>query len=326
MAAPSVPDASDHAARTSRLGAPGQRLLPLVLGGSWYDKSANDRDLMAAMEAAYQNGNRQFDTGARYSGGHSEELIGQFIRGRRDGIFLSSKSDTREMTAEAMMAEVDGSLRRLAVDRIDLYYIHWPKAGRDMRPTMEGLERARQAGKIGAIGVSNFNVAQMRQVEEVAPIAAHQLGYNLLWRHRGDDVIPYCRERNVAVVAYSALAHGILTGKFGRDPGLVPGDQRHTILPFRTDLWPDVYEAVEALKSIAQRAGLPLATLAVRWILAQPGIDSVVIGARNAAQATANAQVLAPAIPDAILAEITQISDRISVRLPDVGNLFDHYP
>ncbi len=312
--------------RLSRLGGPGQQLLPLVLGGSWYDKSVTDHDLMAAMEVAYQNGTRQFDTGARYSGGHSEELLGQFIRGKRDGIFLSSKSDTKELTAEAMLSEVEGSLRRLSVERIDLYYIHWPKAGRDMRPSMEGLVEAQRAGKIGAIGVSNFNVSQMQQVEEIAPIAAHQLGYNLLWRHRDGDVIPYCASRNIAVVAYSALAHGILTGKFGRDPGLVPGDQRHTILPFRPDLWPDVYAAVEEIKAIATPLGLPLATLAVRWILSRPGIDSVVIGARNAAQATANAQVLKPEISAATFAEITRISDRISARLPDVGNVFDHYP
>lgn len=310
--------------RPSKLG--GGRLLPLVLGGSWYDRSVDDSNLRAAMAAAYENGIRQFDTGARYSGGHSEELVGEFIRDKRAEIFLSSKSDTKELTAEAMLAEVEGSLRRLGVDRIDLYYIHWPRAGRDMRPTMEGLVRAQQAGKVGAIGVSNFNVAQMQQVEEVAPIVAHQLGYNLLWRHRENDVIAYCQKQGIAVVAYSALAHGILTGRFGRDPQLAPGDQRHTILPFRPDLWPDVYAAVEELKAVAADAGVPLATLAVRWLLAQPNVDSVVIGARNGAQATANAKVLEPSIPPAVLEKVSAISDRISARIPDVGNLFDHYP
>ena len=323
MAAPE--GSIDPNIRPSRLGGDRQ-LLPLVLGGSWYDRSVDDANLRAAMAAAYDNGIRQFDTGARYSGGHSEELVGEFIRDKRDQIFLSSKSDTEELTAEAMLAEVEGSLRRLGVDRIDLYYIHWPRAGRDMRPTMEGLVRAREAGKVGAIGVSNFNVAQMQQVEEVAPVTAHQLGHNLLWRHRAGDIIPYCRERGVAVVAYSALAHGILAGKFGRNPKLAPGDQRHTILPFRSDLWPDVYDAVEQLKAVAAEVGLPVATLCVRWLLAQPDIDSVVMGARDAAQATANALVLRPAIPQTALAEVTAISDRISRRMPDVGNLFAHYP
>jgi myo-inositol catabolism protein IolS len=276
--------------RPSKL-AGSRHLSPLVLGGSWYDRSVDDSNLRAAMTAAYENGVRQFDTGARYSGGHSEELVGEFIRDKRDDIFLSSKSDTKDLTADAMFSEVEGSLRRLRVDRVDLYYIHWPRAGRDMRPSMEGLLRAQRAGKIGAIGVSNFNVDQMRQVEEVAPIAAHQLGYNLLWRHREADVIRFCSERGIAVIAYSALGHGILSGKFGRDPKLAPGDQRHTILPFRSDLWPDVYAAVEELKAIAHDAGLTVATLSIRWLLAQRDVDGVVIGARNAEQGAANARV-----------------------------------
>jgi len=166
----------------------------------------------------------------------------------------------------------------------------------------------------------------MQQVEQVAPIAAHQLGFNLLWRHRENDVIPFCQKHGIAVVAYSALAHGILTGRFGRDPQLAPGDQRHTILPFRADLWPDVYASVEVLKLVADRAGVPLGTLAVRWLLAQPGLDSVVMGARNAAQAAANAAIVTPAISQSTLDAAEEISKRIAARIPDVGNLFDHYP
>ena len=115
------------------------------------------------------------------------------------------------------MAEVDGSLKRLQTDYIDLYYIHWPKAGRDMRREMEGLEKARRQGKIRAVGVSNFSAAQMRQVQEVGAIDAHQLGYNLLWRYAEEEVLPFCAEHKIAAVTYSTLAHGILAGKFARD-------------------------------------------------------------------------------------------------------------
>ena len=127
------------------------------------------------------------------------------------------------------LAEVEGSLDRLGVDFVDLYYIHWPRTGWDMRPSMEGLERARAEGKIGAVGVSNFSVAEMEQVAEVGTIDAHQLGYNLIWRYAEEDVIPWCRAHGVKVVVYSTMAHGILTGKFGRDPGLREGDQRHAL-------------------------------------------------------------------------------------------------
>ncbi len=166
----------------------------------------------------------------------------------------------------------------------------------------------------------------MRQVAEVAPVAAHQLGYNLLWRHTERELIPYCREHGIAVVAYSALAHGILTGKFGRTPDLAAGDQRHTILPFRADIWPHVHAGVDELKDLAATLGLPLAVLAIRWILDRPGIDSVVVGARSRAQATANLAALTPAIPAAAYAAMTAISDTIAAHVPDVGNLFNHYP
>ena len=195
-----------------------------------------------------------------------------------------------------------------------------------MRPTMEGLETARRQGKIAAIGVSNFNVAQMQQVAEIGTIKAHQLGYNLLWRYAEQDVIPYCAANDIAVVAYSALAHGILTGKFGEDPGLAPGDQRHTILPFRSDIWPHVYAGVEKLKQLAAELRLPLPALAVRWILARPGISSVVVGARNREQSAANVDILAPAIPSWAIDRMTEISDVIAAHIPDVGNLFNHYP
>ncbi len=324
-----MPEASvvvDPAIQHVRLGVSPLALLPMAQGGSWYATDADDAALAGAMATAYDGGLRHFDTAAGYGGGRSETLLGRFLVGKRDTVLLASKANPPELTAAAMIGMVEQSLGRLGTDFIDLYYIHWPRAGRDMRPVMEGLEQARRGGKIGAIGVSNFSVAQMTQVAEVAPIAVHQLGYNLIWRYRDDDVIPYCRERGIAVVAYSALAHGILTGKYGPTPDIAPGDQRHTILPFRSDIWPHVHAGVEKLKQVAGELGLPLATLAVRWILDRPGIGSVVVGARNRDQASANVAALTPAIPHEAYAAMTAISDAITAHVPDAGNLFNHYP
>jgi len=303
---------------------------PLGFGGSWFvpysSPSEEDANLLAAMEAVYEAGVRHFDTGAGYGGGHSEELYGQFIKGRRESIFLASKSDPKETTALAMLAEVEGSLRRLGADVIDLYYIHWPRSGRDMRPAMEGLEIARQQGKIRLAGVSNFSVAQMEEVQQVGHIDAHQLGYNLLWRYAETDVIPFCQKHDIAVVTYSALAHGILTGKFGPTPELTARDQRNRILPFRSDIWPYVYKGVEQLKAIAAEVNRPLMHLAIRWLLQQPGITSAVIGARNRAQAEANAGALKGEIAPEVFARMTRISDEIVKHVPDEGNLFGHHP
>ena len=312
--------------RPAMLGRHATPVLPMALGGSWYARDAEDDILLATMDAAYAAGIRHFDTAAGYGAGRSEELLGRFLAGKRDSVFLASKAHTDELTPEAIIAEVEGSLRRLAVDAIDLYYIHWPRAGRDMRPLMEGLERLRAVGKVGAVGVSNFNVEQMRQVAEVGRIDAHQLGYNLLWRHTEATIIPYCVENRIAVVAYSVLAHGILTGKFGRDSGLAPGDQRHSILPFRADIWPHVHAGVERLKAIGEEVGLPIATLALRWALSRPHITAVVAGAHTPEQASANVAALSPTVPATALDDMTGISDAIMAHIPDVGNLFNHYP
>ena len=309
------------------IGPRGKPMLPLGFGGSWFmpyrEASAADADYLAAMQACYDAGIRHFDTGATYGAGHSEELYGRFIKGKRDSVFLASKVDPADGSAEGMVKEIEGSLRRLGTDFIDLYYIHWPaRGGRDMRPTMEGLERARAQGKIGAVGVSNFSVADMRQVGEAGTIDAHQLGYNLLWRFAEAEIIPYCIAHNVAVVCYSALAHGILSGKFPRVLDFPPEDQRNTVLPFRADIWPHVYEGVEQLKAIAAARHRPLMHLALRWILAQPGITAVVFGGRNAAQAAANAEALEGEIPDDVFARMTAISDEIVRHMPHENNLF----
>lgn len=294
----------------------------MALGGSWYATDTEDADRMAAMAAAYEGGIRHFDTASGYGQGRSEELLGTFVSGRRTSVFIATKSHSDDLRAAAALAQVEESLRRMRVDFIDLYYIHWPRRGRDMRPAMEGLEMARRQGKIGAVGVSNFSVGQMQQVAEVGRIDAHQLGYNLLWRYPERDVIPYCIANGVAVVAYSALAHGILTGKFGRDPRIPPGDQRRTILPFHPAVWPHVHAGVEQLKQLSAQEGQPLSTLAVRWLLDRPGINSVVVGARNGAQSSANVGALGPFISSNIFAAMTAISDDIAPHIPDAGNLF----
>jgi aryl-alcohol dehydrogenase-like predicted oxidoreductase len=304
--------------------------LPLGFGGSWFvpysAPGEEDARLLGAIEAAYDAGLRHFDTAGGYGNGHSEEIYARFLANRRPEIFLASKANPAETTAAAMTAEIDASLRRLKTDYIDLYYIHWPRTGHDMRPRMEALEAARRMGKIRATGVSNFSVAQMREVQEVGRIDAHQLGYNLIWRYAEDDLIPFCAEHDIAVVTYSTLAHGILTGKFARTPDLREGDQRHRILPFRADIWPHVHEGVEKLKAIAAELDRPLMHLAIRWNLARPGITSVVAGARNKAQAEANAQALSGAIAPDVFDRMTAISDAIVAHVPNEGNLFNHHP
>ena len=306
---------------------------PLGIGGSFYGLDHGHRqgeaDILAALETALELGITHFDTATGYGNGYSERLIGRFIAEeptRRDRIFLASKFSSDEISAQSIISAIDASRERLQTDMIDLYYLHWPRTGKDLRPWMEGLETARHQGKIHAIGVSNFSIDQMDQIAEVGRIDAHQLGYNLLWRFDEHDIIPYCASNGIAVVVYSALAHGILAGKYPKQLEFVPDDQRWSITLFRKDVWPQVYDAVEALKRVAEREQHSLVHLSLRWLLRQPGVTSVLASAKNRAQSLANAKALEADIPDNVMEEITIISDRVVQHIPDEGNPFGYHP
>lgn len=191
---------------------------------------------------------------------------------------------------------------------------------------MEGLETARRQGKIRSIGVSNFSITDMQQVSQVGRIDAHQLPYNLLWRFNERDIIPYCVQQNIAVVTYSSIAHGILAGRYPRDLVLPPGDQRKSVILFEPDIWPVIYDSVEEFKAVAEKAGRSLIHLAIRWVIHQKGITSVLVGARNAQQSLSNAEALEGDIPESVFDALTVISDRVMQHVPDAGNPYDHHP
>jgi myo-inositol catabolism protein IolS len=304
--------------------------VPLALGcwtfgpDQWTGKE--DTNLLTAMETALDLGIGHFDTAADYGDGYSERLLGRFLKGRREAAFVASKADTDDIRAAVMVEQVQRSLERLQTDFIDLYYIHWPRKGKDLRPLMEGLETARSRGLIGAIGASNFSVEQMAQIQEVGTINAHQLCYNLFWRYAEQDIIPYCRENRIAVTTYSSIAHGILSGKFPRDLRFEPGDQREGILLFKPDVWPHVHEGVGQLKALALDVGRPLSHLAIRWVLHQPDITLPLVGARNAEQVRQNAEALVGDIPTETFQRMTAISDQVMKHVPNTGNVYLFYP
>jgi aryl-alcohol dehydrogenase-like predicted oxidoreductase len=313
-----------------QIGPVAKALSPLALGSFIFGADAwrpeAQAQLNATMQAALDHGITHFDTATGYGAGQSEALIGNFLQGRQEQVFLASKASIDEMSADLMLQQVEASLARLRTETIDLYYIHWPRQGKDIRPMMEGLERARQQGKIGAIGVSNFSVAHMAQVREVGPIHAHQLAYNLFWRFAEAEVIPYCVANDIAVVTYSSIAQGVLTGKFGREPQLPAGDNRGRVVHFDEGVWPHVYAGVEALKPLAAEVDRPLAHLAIRWVLNRAEISTAVVGARLPEQVAQNAAALAGEIPQAIFDQMTEISDRVMRHIPDTGNPYRHYP
>ena len=302
----------------------------MAYGGSYFDVSQFDgekrTELLRTMETALECGVNHFDSAADYGQGASERLLGEFLAGRRERVFVASKSTVDEMDAELMEREVDGSLSRLGVDVIDLFYIHWPRQGKDPRPLMEGLRRAKEKGKIRFLGVSNFSVEQMDRVREVAPLDAHQTGYNLFWRKPEQAIVPYCRDNGIAVVTYSSIAQGIMTGKFPLDVEFSSGDPRTAIVFFRDDVWPHIHAAVDELKPLVAESGRTLVELGIRWVLSHDGVTTAVVGARNEDQLRANAAALEGEISQEVFRRMTEISDRVQPYFPDVPNMYDYLP
>ena len=319
--------ASSHDLITELQGHGALSLGTWAFGGKQWGGDQDDADSLAAMAAAVESGLTHFDTASGYGGGHSEALVGRFLRGNPAAaarVFVASKVFPKP-GCDAQMA-YDGvrkSLDNMGLETIDLYYLHWPRQDIDLRQPLAGLERARAEGLIRYVGVSNFNVDQLEQGLEVSRIDAHQFCYNLIWRAPEHDVLPFGRDNGIANVTYSSIAQGVLTGKFGPEPRFEAGDARAKTVIFEPEVWPSVHRGVADMQAVAASAGRPLAHLAIRWAATRPGVASVLVGARNADQVRANAAAGDGEIDPAILDELGAIGDRVANGLPaDVTNMW----
>jgi aryl-alcohol dehydrogenase-like predicted oxidoreductase len=239
------------------------------------------------MDAAWAGGIRRFDTASSYGGGHSEGTIGAWVRERRPaGLGLTSKvfhplhaADDRGLAPGRVRRVARESRERLGVDRIDVYLIHEPDPATPLAATLVALEELVRDGVVGAIGVSNVDVAYLADAVRLAPIAVVQNEYSLLVRDAEDDVLPLCREHGIEFQAFSPLAGGWLSGKYARDAAY-PEGSRMTLRPgpYAEFVRPEVFDAIEGLG----RRG-DAATLALAWILANPDVGAVVVGPRRLA-------------------------------------------
>lgn len=284
-----------------------------------------DEDSLAAMSAAWEAGITHWDTALGYGSGRSERLCGNFLQGKWDRVFLATKANIGRKP-DSLIKSLHKSLKNLGTDSVNLFYIHYPRSGLDMRPHMELLERERDRGTIGAIGISNFSVAQMEHISEAGRIDVCQIGYNLLWRRPEKDIIPWCIRHGIAIVTYGTLAMGILTGKFPERPTFAGDDVRPVTVYFREEVWPGLCTTTQKLNSIADRCGIPLHHLAIRWAAAQPGISSVLVGARNAEQVKSNAEAWNHDLPENILEELSALSDDVDRLYGDETSIFGYHP
>jgi aryl-alcohol dehydrogenase-like predicted oxidoreductase len=207
--------------------------------------------------------------------------------------------------------ECEASLRRLGVDCIDLYQIHWPDPRTPAEDTFAELVKLRDEGKVRYLGVSNFSREQLETAKELGGIVSNQPQYNLLDRAIEKEVLPWCGRNDVGVIAYSPMGRGILTGKVDRNRRFSPTDHRSGLPWFQPENRPKVLEALEKVRPIAEAHRTSLANLAVAWVVGEPGITAAIVGARDETQAVENARASDLRLTDGERAEIRRAFERL---------------
>jgi len=289
-----------------RFGETDLEVSVLVLGtwvtGGWAWGGADESESLRAVLRALELGITFVDTAPVYGFGRSERIVGQALKewGGRDRIVIGTKCglewDEREnirrnASPERIRQEVDQSLTRLNVDYLDLYQIHWPDSKTPLEKSMETLLKLRDAGKIRYIGVSNFNPEQIMACQSMGPVYSLQPPYNLFEREAEKEVLPFCRANGIATMAYGGLCRGLLTGKFTGNEQFPRGDLRRADPKFKPDRFKQYVKAVDQLKKVAGKYHKSVAQFALRWALHQPGITTVLAGARTATQVEENVGV-----------------------------------
>jgi len=265
--------------------------------GAQYWVGIDDGESTRALRAALDHGINAFDTAEEYGDGHSERVLGAALQGVRDRAVLMTKVFSNHLRHDQVIEACHRSLKNLRTDYIALYQIHWPSGcwGSDVvaiEETMAALVRLQDEGKIRAIGVSNFSTAEMTEAMSHGRIDALQPPYSLFWRHIERDIRPYCIANDIAILAYSPLAQGLLTGRFALDHAFEPGDPRADLKLFHPEHRERVQTALDALRAMASDKGCSMAQLCLAWTIAQPRTRAIV-GARSVTQVADNAAAMA---------------------------------
>jgi aryl-alcohol dehydrogenase-like predicted oxidoreductase len=275
--------------------------------GGWMWGGTDQRESVATIHAALDQGINLIDTAPVYGFGVSEEIVGAALEGIRSRAVIATKTGVewrdgkvyRNATRARIMQEVDDSLRRLRTDYIDIYQVHWPDPLVPVEETAEAMRSLHEQGKIRAIGVSNFSVAQMARFRQVAPLHVLQPPYNLFERAIEADILPYCLANDVATLGYGALCRGLLSGRIRPDTTFDGDDLRRVDPKFQPPRLAQYLEAVRQLDELAnKRFHRRVIHLAVRWMLDQ-GISVALWGGRHPAQVEAALEVAGWSLDDA---------------------------
>jgi len=302
------------------LGLAALPVSPIAFGawaiGGWMWGGSDKKDSLKAIHACLDHGITSLDTAPIYGFGHSEELIGEAIKGKRDryeiltkcgmrwegtkGEYFFTSNDNsgkqREIYTysgrDSIIAECEDSLQRLGTDYIDLYQVHWPDSTTPIEEAMEAFRILMEQGKIRAAGVSNYSVEQMEQAKSVVELSSNQVPYSMVRRDIEEDVVPWCQDNNCGILAYSPLQRGLLTGKITPDYPFAPGDNRPETPHFKINNLIRINKFLDKIRPLAEEKGATLSQLVIAWTLCQPGITVALVGARTEQQVVQNAGAL----------------------------------
>jgi aryl-alcohol dehydrogenase-like predicted oxidoreductase len=286
-----------------RLGNSDLEITPIGIGawamggGGWQFAwgPQDDAESIAAIHSALDKGLNWIDTAAIYGLGHAEEVVARALHGRSRKPYIFTKCERiwdeqreigKSLKAESIRRECEDSLRRLQVDVIDLYQIHWPEPEEDIEEGWTELARLREQGKVRWIGVSNFNVEQMERCQRIATITSLQPPYSMVSPQIEESILPYCGEHGIGVIVYSPMKSGLLTGAMTREriANMPPDDFRQRTPQFKEPLLTRNLALVELLREIGGRHGRTPGEVAIAWTLRHPAVTAAIVGMRSAKQ------------------------------------------
>lgn len=297
-------------------------------GGDWRFSwgPQDDQESIGAIHRALELGVNWIDTAPVYGLGHAEEIVGKALRGLRSRPLVATKcarcwDANRQIVSrlkrESVRAEIEASLRRLGLDVIDLYQVHWPQPDEDLEEGWAAMAELVREGKVRYVGVSNFNLAQLRRIQAIHPAASLQPPYSMLTRGVEADLLPYCAAQGIGVIAYSPMQKGLLTGKVTSAwaNGLPADDHRRNDPEFRPPRLAANQELAVGLRAIAERSGKTAAHLAIAWVLRRTEVTAAIVGARKPSQIEETTAAAGWRLSDAELAEIEALLEKRAATL-----------
>lgn len=313
--------------KTRKLGYSDLHLTPIGLGtwamggGDWKFGWGDQDDAasIASVHQALDAGVNWIDTAAIYGHGHAERVVGKAIQDRRDDVLIATKcgrvweGESREigksLRRESVHREVDVSLQRLGIDCIDLYQIHWPEPDEEIEEGWGAVAELVEAGKIRYAGVSNFNMEQLKRIQPIHPVTSLQPPYSMLRREVEEEVLSYCRENQIGIVAYSPMQAGLLTGRFSKErvQNLPANDWRKANPFFTSPQLEANLSIIEQLRPVAAQMEITLPQLALAWVLRRSEMTAAIAGARRPEQILETVKAGDIVIPDELLLKIERM-------------------